>query len=73
MKTDWKNAKWFKILGYEIPVVKSMKEEYYPRNYYTQLHKNGNYIASMGSDMPTHLLAALETYFKRGKLLDDQL
>lgn len=63
----WKNAKWFNILGFQIPVLKARPDE--PRKFYTELHKDDAYLASNGSDMPTHFLAALETYFKRGKLL----
>lgn len=63
----WDKAKWFHILNYEIPVVKGTQPG--GRRFYTELHKSdGTYLASMGSSMPTYLLAALETYFKRGEL-----
>jgi hypothetical protein len=64
----WENAKWFKILGYRIPVLKGTSPSH--RKFYTELHaKDGSYLASMGSSMPTYWLAALETYIKRGSLL----
>ena len=65
----WKNAKNFRILGFYIPVCKGVQPG--DRRFYTELHRDDAYIASMGSDMPTYWLAALETYFKRWRLLDD--
>ena len=64
----WSNSKQFKILGYQIPVLKGTQAG--DRRFYTELHqKDGSYLASMGSSMPTYWLAALETYIKRGRLL----
>jgi len=66
---SWSKAKNFKIFGFHIPVLK-VTEKGSPRKFYTELHdKDDAYLASMGSNMPTYLLAALETYIKRGKLL----
>ena len=67
VKNIWKNAKRFTILGYQIPVLKGTHPG--DRKFYTELHaKDGSYLASMGSSMPTYWLAALETYIKRGRL-----
>ena len=64
----WEDAKRFKILGYQIPVLKGAQPG--DRKFYTELHlKDGSNFASMGSSMPTYWLAALETYIKRGNLL----
>lgn len=64
----WVNAKRYRIFGYSILVLKAVDDA--PRKFYTELvNKDDAYLASMGSDMPTHWLAAVETYIKRGKLL----
>lgn len=65
----WKNAKRFNILGYQIPVLKGTQEG--DRRFYSELHKDDVYLASMGSSMPFYWLVALETYIKRGKLIND--
>ena len=62
----WNKAKRFHILGYDISVVKGVRED--ERKFYTELHKDDEYLASMGSSMPLYWLAALETYLKRGRL-----
>ena len=68
LDNPWRNAKRFKILAYQIPVLKGTQDG--DRKFYTELHqKDGSYLASMGSSMPTYWLAALETYIKRGSLL----
>lgn len=64
----WAEAKTFNFMGYEIVVLKATKES--SRRFYAELHqRNGSYLASMGSDMPTYTLTMLETYFKRKTLL----
>jgi len=65
----WKNAKHFIFFGFHILVLKGSKPV--ERRFYTELYRDGVYLASMGSSMPIHWLAALETYLKRGRLLDD--
>lgn len=60
----WSGARKYRIFSFVIVVVQGKDDD--PRKFYTELHgKNDEYLASMGSDMPTHLLAAIETYWKR--------
>jgi len=62
----WADANDYNFGKFTVWVLKADSDA--PVRFYTELHHDNSYWGSMGSQMPTALLAAVQTLLKRNRI-----